>query len=269
MAEANWQPSKAEYWKNLPSPARPWPSEVACYEKYVVEKKSEGKNDVLILGATVELRSMCHQHGMNVHIVDFSKKFFDILSKQHMVYTGPEIFYEQDWRTMELEKKFDLILGDWVPSVLHTNDYKTFFHHLLSHLKPDGLFIARECLRPDRNGIDLENVASKHYQQYEGKYSFYETSMQYVYAFQTDPVTAMWNIAAAQKALDDIHKKHLLKDGDYNFFVKALSVEKYPASVMVREDFEKQLEKYFHILSVLHGNDPGNEWFPIYVLKSL
>ena len=62
-----------------------------------------GRVDVLILGATVELRSMCHKHGVNAHIVDFSKKFYDILSEQSMEYRGKEIFYEQDWLLMNLK----------------------------------------------------------------------------------------------------------------------------------------------------------------------
>ncbi len=75
MATANWQPTKAEFWKNLPAPARPWPSEVDWFEKYALDKKAQGKKDTLILGSTVEFRSMLHKNGMNVHVVDFSKIF--------------------------------------------------------------------------------------------------------------------------------------------------------------------------------------------------
>lgn len=84
MKIPNWQPTKVEYWKYLPAPARPWPSEVAWFEKYVLDKKKKGKKDVLILGSTVEFRSMLHKHKVNVHIVDFSKEYYNILSKQSM-----------------------------------------------------------------------------------------------------------------------------------------------------------------------------------------
>jgi len=67
MDKPNWQPTKAEYWHKLSAPARPWPSEVKWFEKYVLGKKQDGKMDVLVLGSTVEFRSMLHKHGMNVY----------------------------------------------------------------------------------------------------------------------------------------------------------------------------------------------------------
>ena len=111
MKKVNWQPTKAEYWHKLPAPARPWLSEVAWFEKYALEKKSQGKLDVLILGSTVEFRSMLHKYGMNVHVVDFSKEFYNILTetqKDKLEYTGEEKFYEENWLTMDLEKEFDM-----------------------------------------------------------------------------------------------------------------------------------------------------------------
>ncbi|OGY46534.1 MAG: hypothetical protein A3A24_03785 [Candidatus Buchananbacteria bacterium RIFCSPLOWO2_01_FULL_46_12] len=90
----NWQPTKAEYWKNLPAPARPWPSEVKWFEKYALAQKAKGFKDVLILGSTVEFRSMLHKNKMNVSIVDFSRDFYRILSKQPMTHVGQEKFYE-------------------------------------------------------------------------------------------------------------------------------------------------------------------------------
>ncbi|MDO8581657.1 MAG: class I SAM-dependent methyltransferase [bacterium] len=267
MEKANWQPTKAEYWKNLPAPARPWPSEVAWFEQYALDKKAQGKLDVLILGSTVEFRSMLHKNGMRVHVVDFSKKFYDILSEQPMAYKGEEIFYEQDWRTMDLGKQFDLIFGDWVPGVLHTDDYDAFFKCILAHLQPDGLFIGRECLRPTREIVNLEKVIQEHYAKYAAKYSFYESSMQYVYAYRTDPVTAMSSIAAAKAAWEDVHEKGLLQKDDYDVFVKALSVEKNEFSVMVQEDFDRAVAKYFTIAAKHYGKEPSAPWYPIYVLK--
>jgi hypothetical protein len=269
MAVANWQSSKVEYWKNLPPPARPWPSEIAWFEKYTVDKKSKEQFDVLILGATVEFRSVCHKHGVNVHVVDFSKNFFDILSEQHMDFRGHETFYEQDWRNMDLGKKFDLILGDLVANVLHPNDYDLLFRRVLEHLKSEGLFINRYWARPDASHINLDAVAERHYQLYADRYPFYQTSMQYVYPYHAESLESIWNIAEAKAALDNIHSRGLLKDADYDFFVKALAVEKNPGSTMVKEDFEAKVKRLFNINAIHYGKDPGHEWFPIYICSKL
>lgn len=267
MVTDNWQPTKAEFWKNFPSPARPWPSEVAWFEKYVLDKKTEGKTDVLILGSTVEFRSMLHKNSTNVHVVDFSKKFYDILSEQPMQYKGKETFYEQDWRIMELGKKFDLIFGDWVPGVLDTKDYDAFFERILLHLKKDGLFIGREHLRPDRSVVDLEKAAKEHYAKYADKYSFYETCAPYMYAYKADPVTAAWNLSEIKKAIEDIYKKGILTEADHDFCVRALAVETHAASVMVAADFDVKVKKYFEIVAKHFGTEPTAPWYPIYVLK--
>ncbi len=168
---------------------------------------------------------------------------------------------------MELGKQFDLIFGDWVPGVLHTKDYDVFFKQIVKHLKKDGLFIARECLRPDRSEVDLEKVLKKHNAEFAGKYSFYETSMQYVYACCPDPVTAMCSITASNKALEEVGIKGIMHRSDYEFFIKAMAVEKNPLSVMVQEDFDKEVKKYFTIVIKHFGKEPSAPWYPIYVLK--
>lgn len=270
MLKANWQPSKAEFWHRLPAPARPWPSEVKWFEKYVLEKKVEGKNDALILGSTVEFRSMLHQHKLNVHVADFSEEFYHLLTetqKERLVHRGPETFYHVDWRDMELDKKFDLIFGDWVPGVLHTADYDRFYRNIISHLKDDGLFIAREGLRLSAATPDLDQVVKEHYEKYGDQYSFYETSMQFVYGYKVDPVTNMWDIPAAQAAWETVNAKGLLRKEDYDFFVQALAVEKIPASMMIKDEFRHHVSEYFDIIAEHHGAEPSAPWFPIYVMR--
>jgi hypothetical protein len=271
MKKVNWQPTKAEYWHKLPAPARPWLSEVAWFEKYALEKKSQGKLDVLILGSTVEFRSMLHKNGMNVHVVDFSKEFYNILTetqKDKLEYTGEEKFYEENWLTMDLEKEFDLIFGDWVPGVLHTREYDTFYKQMQKHLKSDGYFIGRECVCPEKNKVDMEQVLEDHYKLYTNKYSLYETSMNLIYGHRTDE-NDMWNMASAIGAIDEAHEKGLFKkEEDYKEIKRALSIEQEAsASIKVKADFEEQAKQYFDIIAEHHVEEPSTTWFPIYVMK--
>jgi len=269
MTKDNWQPTKAEFWHKLPAPARPWDSEGKWFETYVEEKKAEGKLDVLILGSTVEFRSMCHKHGMNVHIVDFSEEFYHLLTdtqKERMQYTGPETFYKEDWRTMDLGKQFDLIFGDWVPGVLHTDDYDAFYKRVVAHLKDDGYFIGRECLRPNHELVDAVARVKEHNEKWAGRYTFYETSMQYIYGSRVDAATNIGSIAGAKDALETI--KQYLPPEEYDHFNTALSVERDGSlSIMVKNDFEKTLAPYFDIIAEHHVEEPSSEWYPIYVLK--
>lgn len=170
---------------------------------------------------------------------------------------------------MELGKTFDLIFGDWVPGVLHTKEYDQFFNKILEHLKSDGLFIGRECLRKDRTDVDLEKAIDTHYKKYSDKYSFYESSMQYVYGYRPDPATSMWNIEKSKKALEDAYNKGLFKkESDYKEMRDALAVEQEGSmSIMVKQDFEEEVKKYFTIIEEHHVKEPSSDWYPIYVMK--
>lgn len=270
MEKVNWIPNKAEYWHNLPAPARPWPSEVKWFEKYAVEMKERGRRDVLILGSTVEFRSMLHRFGMNVHIVDFSREFYHILTetqKDRLEYTGPETFYEQNWLTMDLGKQFDLIFGDWIPGVLQLNEYDTFYKNIAKHLKNDSLFIDRNCVKPDRKEIDMDEIVKKHYAMHGDMYSFYETSMQYMYCYRLDPVTANGLLQESHKVMDSVFEKGLLTKKDYDVCKAALAVESGSLTCTVKEDFEKQLQRYFIIVAEHHVVEPSSVWYPIYVLR--
>lgn len=270
MKKVNWIPNKAKSWHKLPSPARPWPSEVKWFEKYALKMKKKEKRDVLILGSTVEFRSMLHKNKMNVHVVDFSKDFYDILTKtqrKRLRYTGKETFYHQDWLKMKLGKKFDLIFGDWTPGVLHTKEYNTFFKRTIAHLKDDGLLIIRNCQRPTRKLVNMDEVVKRHYKKYARKYSFYESSMQYMYVYRTDPKTHAGLLEESYKGIEDVYQKGLLKKKDYDFAMDALSLESGTLSSMVKSDFEKIVKKHFKILAEHHVKEPSSDWYPIYVLK--
>ena len=266
--KVNWYIKKAKNWKNLTAPARPWPSEVAWFEKYVLDKKKEGKKDVLILGSTVEFRSMLHQHKMNVHVVDFSSEFYRILSKQHMDHEGREIFYKQNWLTMNLGKKFDLIFGDWVFGVLNPKDYDNLLKSVAKHLKPGGYFIVRQPVLLADKPMDIDKVAREHYKKYAGKYSFYESSAHHVYHYRPSPKTRINdNLDITREALKKAYQFGLLRQKDYNFFIKALSFESGTISVFLKKELESKIKKYFKIITEHHGKEASSPWFPIYVMS--
>lgn len=274
MSLSNWILTKAKFWKDMPPPSRPWPSEVKWFEKYIKEFSEQGKKDLLILGATVEFRSVAHQYGMNVHLVDFSQEFVNIISEQPMKYGGPETVYIQNWLSMDLGKQFDLILGDWIPGVLQYNQYEVFFTHLVKHMKIGGLFIDRPGLRPNSDRIDLHKIRNgiiEHYEKYTDKCLLYTTICDYFYAFDADTEHNTGNLDGAKEAVASLYKDGLIKkQSDYEFLQRELEVEGANASVMIKEEFEKRwLEKYFTIQAIHYGDEHTAPWHPIYVLRKL
>ena len=185
---------------------------------------------------------------MNVHVADFSKNFYNILTetqKDKLQYTGEEHFYEVNWLNMDLGEQFDLIFGDWVPGVLHTREYDMFYKQIQKHLKSDGFFVGRECLRPDRSEVNLQEVLNKHYTAYADKYSVYESSMHFIYGFRTNE-DDMWCMKEGLEAIEEAHDKGWFKkEEDYIEMKDALSIEQeHSASMMVKADFEAKAKKY-------------------------
>ncbi len=185
-----------------------------------------------------------------------------------MEYDGEEVFYEDNWLTMDLGKKFDLIFGDWVPGVLHTREYDTFYKQIQKHLKGDGYFIGRECLRPDRSQVDLEDILKEHYQKYSDRYSVYESSMHFIYGYRPNEED-MWGMKIALDVLEEAKELGWFKkEKDYTEMKGALSIEQEnSASIKVKEDFENQAREYFDIVAEHHVEEPSSVWFPIYVMK--
>ena len=266
MEQVNWVMAKAKFWKDMPAPGRPWPSEVEWFEKYIKEKKETGKTNVLILGATVEFRSLCHKYGMKVTLVDFSQEFVDIISQQPMAYKGPEKIHIQNWIEMDLGEQFDLVLGDWVPGVLNFKYYDQFWKNIIKHLKDDGLFIGREGLRPNRSILSLEEAVKEHYAKYSKEGNLYQSIGDYMYGYQAG-ADNMGNMPAAKEEFERINGLGIVTKEDYEFVKRATAVEGANASMMVQADFEKYIQKYFSIMALHYGREHTAQWHPIYVLK--
>ena len=74
---AHW--SYAELWDAFPIPSRPDSEELAHEEKYLTRLRPENVS-LMILGSTIEYRSLCKRLGIRPHVIDFSRDNFDSLS---------------------------------------------------------------------------------------------------------------------------------------------------------------------------------------------
>src|SRR5689334_6478476 len=100
---SSWAGNKVNDWVNYLPPARPSRSELRIVNRYVEDLRRERKPlRVAILGSTVEFRSLCHRHGAEVTVIEFSRAHYRILSRQPMKYRGRETLREEDWRQMNV-----------------------------------------------------------------------------------------------------------------------------------------------------------------------
>ena len=139
---ASW--SYAELWDKFPIPARPDSEELSMEEK---EIKSYGNNlrkiNLMILGSTIEYRSLCKHLKILPYVVDFAKENFDSLTSYSKEKFGNEHFVEADWLQIDFVNYFDFILGHRPFNVIRHDQVSALFRKMYTSLKTGGTFFCR------------------------------------------------------------------------------------------------------------------------------
>ena len=136
---ASW--NYAEIWDKFPVPARPCKKELALIEQKINAFKGNPK--VLILGSTIEYRSLCKRLGIAPVVADFVKSNYDRLTEYSTESFAGEEFFEIDWLDIQEKDRFDFILGHRVFNVIGKQDIQRMFKVMFNALKPEGIFFCR------------------------------------------------------------------------------------------------------------------------------
>jgi cyclopropane fatty-acyl-phospholipid synthase-like methyltransferase len=267
--EFTWAKAKALDWENYLPPVRPSISELAVIEKYFVDQlrlNPQKKFELAILGCTVEFRSLAHKYGMGVTLIDVSKMHYEILSKQHMAYTGAEEFVALDWRNMHTKKKFDIILGDLVMNMLGTKNRDSMLKNVSEILVSDGIFISRNWIKPKSNLKDFAAVVKYVRKKYPHVH-FYTTTAGFVYPAYINN-TEFADVRKLKSDLVDLKKKKLINVSEYKYWRDRLKYEIKGVSVITLKYLGEQFSKYFKIINIKEGIDIYSDKFKIHFLKN-
>jgi len=100
-------------WKKLSFPNRPTEREVAIYQKFIAQDRRQDAN-LLILGATPELRDLTAFLGIKPVLVDISPRMlWGMLRLTKQLDATKEVWVKSDWLQAPLpENFFDIIIGD-------------------------------------------------------------------------------------------------------------------------------------------------------------
>jgi len=109
--------------------------------------KKPSDMSLMILGSTIEYRSLCRKLGIKPHVVDFSRANFDALSAYSKEKFTDEIFVESDWLQIPFTETFDVILGHRPFNVIRHDQVGVFFKKMHDSLKKEGVFFCRGNVR--------------------------------------------------------------------------------------------------------------------------
>ena len=155
---ASW--SYAELWDKYPIPARPDDEEIALEEKDITASgKAPQEICLMILGSTIEYRSLCKKLGVAPYVVDFAKENFDSLTSYATEAYEHEHFVEADWLAITYENLFDYILGHRPFNVIRHDQVLTLFKKMYAALKAGGVFFCRGNVKfPDHQDTLAELI---------------------------------------------------------------------------------------------------------------
>jgi len=265
---SSWAGRKVYDWKNYLAPARPSPSELKVVEEYLrrLTDKIE-RVRVLILGSTVEFRSLCHRYGVELAIVEFSQRHYQILSRQPMRYKGKEVVREEDWRSMRTKSKYDLILGDLALNVVARDDIPKILRNVAGSLAAGGYCLLRTWVRRNDRSYDIQEVVTQHRRK-TPRVHFYTACLIPLhfcnYDFERDNANYPEMITNLRAAC----RSRLVKKGEYRFCSGRWKFEGPAFSIPRRSTLEQVQRKYFRTTEVRYGTDCFRYWAPIYVLRN-
>lgn len=138
-----WE-SKAKNWAKLTSPWRPSAGDIAVYESSL---QTNRRGNVLVLGATPELRDLVARVGdyERIFVADQSIAMLQAGSEL-LTYATPEkeVWLKSDWSRLHfLEPKFDVVLGDMIWWVLSVEQQSAILRVITNLLKSNGIFVSR------------------------------------------------------------------------------------------------------------------------------
>ncbi len=137
VKKQEWQ-TWAKTWRAFYAPWVPSQERINIYRS-LIKKYVKGR-DVLILGSTPRVRDLLASLRFNVMLVDISPLMVRAMTSLRKT-KSPEKIVFNNWLKMNLNKKFDLIIGDSTTCNLQPKDYQNYFKNIKKHLKDDGAVI--------------------------------------------------------------------------------------------------------------------------------
>lgn len=270
-----WSQYSTSWDQRLP-PWRPSHGDISIYEECGGEKLG---GNVLLLGATPELRDLVARYGGKLFLSDFSptmissmKMFMehaDLASESHIV---------GDWcNTLFPERFFDLVLGDFVWWLLSVERQRRLRDKIYNALADDGRFITRVHYYDPNvlNQITAEQVIQAHIRLLENGQSenlVMEKMFAQLVDVSTDAEFQRLDIPKIAPSFQYFLDSDSISTNSKAFLTKALArwIKRAEWTSQTKEQIVQCLEEKFILASKISAIDYQEApLFPILTLRKL
>ena len=259
---ANWDLDRARNWHLFSPPARPSPGEAAIYSRAM----AESQGDVILLGATPELRMLAHRQGMHVTGYDRSSEVFEQLRPADIP-SAREDFVHGDWLAAAYRGRGDLLLADGSLNMVPAPMHSALLDRIAEMLKPDARALIRVHLAAAPRYADAVDVFEAHRrgELAGGVFSATRTQLDMLFL---DPVSDSVRFAEVALALDALHSQNLLRADEHAAYAALAPFNRIELHYSRRERFESQAANHFIVRHLGGGGDyADHEQHPIYELR--
>lgn len=158
MHDHRWPAEVAQVWRNYVPPNRPSRFELEICSLEVERLRSSGRRSVklLILGSTTEFRDWAFEESLEAVVVDSSVDYHGAVSAELTHFNPKESVIFSDWRHMDFDGEFDLVVGDLVVGQVPLSDYSELLSKIHASIRPGGTFLTKSFfICPDREPRDV------------------------------------------------------------------------------------------------------------------
>jgi SAM-dependent methyltransferase len=215
---ASWD--YAKLWDKFPVPARPSKEELS-YLKKELSRLKEPK--VLILGSTIEYRSLCKKLGIFPYVADFDKSHYDILTSYSKEKFPSEHFIKIDWLKLNESNKYDAILGHRAFNVIGKRVVRKFFENMYHALKPGGVFYCKGNIIYKKQKGSLLSLIKKYNSKRRNNYPLFSYIEVELY-FHCADKNSYIDYPKARKLMSSLHKNGSIPNKEYELIKILISM---------------------------------------------
>ena len=263
-----WDTHIATDWRRAIPPARPSLSELVVFDQYL--RRFPRGSSVLILGSTQEFRDICYCQSLDTTAVDYNAKTFHILGKG-LRHPSVAHLVVQDWRNMEFENRFDVVIGDLAINMMSISEQAIVMKNISNALKKDGLLIHRVWIRQPgrytRPTTTFGDILAEHKAERPNADYFFSLALPFIHYF-FDEERKCIDFQIMLQGLREAYRDNLIPKECLRAFERPWHRYFMPNWLQTADEVEQMMSHDLAIVSVGFGSDFYSDFCPIYVMKA-
>ena len=267
--DTTWNLFMAQTWTKFRPPVRPSEVMVKVFERVLDKTLSRlhGKADVLILGATPELRDLAVSRNLRPTVVDYRADHYRALA-QLMKYHGPERYVEQNWITMTLDRSFDLVMADASLNVISGQSLPTLLRNVAAHMNRDSVFVTRVWVRLEDRRPDVRAIIREYRDSLASTMSFYPTCLGPLQQCFYDEERDHLSLTAMASGLRKLFEEGVLCEEEWRP-IEELDYDNVGLNLYIpfQTDFSSLIKPIFKVQETVLVDEPYAEYCPIYTFE--